>query len=156
MVPTMASRDYRPRMAPEQTQEPLSDSGDPRLRAVQGFFRAYFEGDVSRATQALDRHVRYRVVTAGQRMMIYEGAAAVVDHLNSFLKFVDGPIDVLKWEDWLVGVNNVAGLARVHLQRDGALHDFRLVLLTRVEGERIEQIDVFSDDPDAFNRFLAS
>jgi hypothetical protein len=143
-------------MSPEQAQGSTGDHEDPRVRTAQTFFQAYFEGDVARATKALDPDVRYRVTTAGRKMTTYEGVTAVVDHLKSFLKFVDAPIDVLQWEDWLAGINYVAGLARVHLQHDRALHDLRLVLLTRIEGERIQQIDIFFDDPEAFHRFLIS
>jgi ketosteroid isomerase-like protein len=125
------------------------------VRVAQAFFRSFFAGDVTEATAVLHPEVRYRVASMGKTMTTYQGVTEVIDHLHSFLKAIDA-VDVLQWEDWLSGVNNVAGLARVHLQHDNRLHDFRLVGFARVEDGLIEQIDIFFDDPEAFNRFLNS
>ena len=46
---------------------------------------------------------------------VFKGVQAVAAHLSTFLRLTEDPIDVLKWEDWLAGVNNVAGLAKIHL-----------------------------------------
>ena len=69
------------------------------------------------------------------------------------------PIDVLKGEDWMAEVDNVAGLATAHSQREGQQHDFRPVHLVSVTVEdgrdRISRIESFNRDQAAVDRFFS-
>ncbi len=59
----------------------------------------------------------------------------------------------------MAGVDNVAGLAKIHLQRLGQQHDFRVIFLVSVterDGrQRISRIESFYSDQAAFDRFFS-
>jgi hypothetical protein len=77
---------------------------------------------------------------------IFEGVQAVAAHISTCP--AEDPIDVLKWEDWMPGVDYVAGLVQVHLQRLGQRHDFRVIFLVSVADDhghlRISRMESFS------------
>ncbi len=59
----------------------------------------------------------------------------------------------------MAGVDNVAGLANIHLQRLGQQHDFRIIYLVSVTEDdglqRISRIEAFFSDQAAFDRFFS-
>jgi ketosteroid isomerase-like protein len=132
---------------------------DSRVTVVQEFFQKFFGGDVSAACDLLDPHVVDVVPGAHAPSGVFQGAQAVSAHLSNFLRLTEDPIDVLKWEDWMAGVDNVAALAKIHLQREGQQHDFRVIFLvavTEYDGQyRISRIESFYSDQAAFDRFFS-
>lgn len=132
---------------------------DTRVTVAQDFFQKLFGGDVSAARDLLDPQVVDVVPGSHPPSGVFEGVEAVTRHLSTFLRLTEDPIDVLKWEDWLAGIDNVAGLAKIHLQREGQVHDFRVIFLVTVAEDdgrhRISRIESFYSDQEAFNRFFA-
>jgi ketosteroid isomerase-like protein len=132
---------------------------DSRVTAVQDFFQKFFGGNVSAACDLLDPHVVDVVPGTHGPSGVFQGAQAVAEHLSTFLRLTEDPIDVLKWEDWMAGVDNVAALAKIHLQREGQQHDFRVIFLVAVtehDGRhRISRIESFYSDQAAFDRFFS-
>ena len=132
---------------------------DSRVTVAQEFFQKFFGGNVSAACDLLDPQVVDVVPGTHAFSGVFQGAQAVAGHLATFLRLTEDPIDVLKWEDWLAGVDNVAALAKIHLQREGQRHDFRvifLVSLTEHDGRlRISRIESFYSDQAAFDRFFS-
>ena len=133
---------------------------DSRVTVAQDFFQKFFGGDVAAACELLDPQVVEVVPGTHTPAGVFQGAQAVSAHLSTFLRLTEDPIDVLKWEDWLAGIDNVAGLARIHLQREGQQHDFRVIFLISVTGDtgrhRISRIESFYSDQAAFERFFSS
>jgi ketosteroid isomerase-like protein len=132
---------------------------DSRVTVAENFFQKFFGGDVAAACDLLDPQVVDVVPGAHVPSGVFLGAQAVAAHLSTFLRLTEDPIDVLKWEDWMAGVNNVAGLANIHLQREGQQHDFRVIFLVSVtehDGQhRISRIESFYSDQAAFDRFFS-
>jgi ketosteroid isomerase-like protein len=132
---------------------------DSRVTVAQEFFQKFFGGDVSAACDLLDPQVVDVVPGTHAPSGVFQGAQAVAAHLSTFLRLTEDPIDVLKWEDWMAGVDNVAALAKIHLQREGQQHDFRVIFLVAVterEGSlRIARIESFYSDQAAFDRFFS-
>lgn len=132
---------------------------DPRVTVAVEFFQKVFGGDVAAANDLLDPQVVDVVPGTHASSGVFQGAQAVAAHLSTFLRLAEDPIDVLKWEDWLAGVDNVAGLARIHLQREGQQHDFRVIFLLSVtehDGRhRISRIESFYSDQAAVDRFFS-
>jgi len=133
---------------------------DPRVTVAMEFFQKAFGGNVSAAADLLDPQVVEVVPGTHAPAGVFQGAEAVAAHLATFLRLTEVPIDVLEWEDWLAGVDNVAGLARIHLQREGQQHDFRVILLLSVTEDkgrlRISRIESFYSDQAAFERFFST
>ena len=132
---------------------------DSRVTVAEDFFQKFFGGNVAAACDLLDPQVVDVVPGTHALSGVFQGAHAVAAHLSSFLRLAEDPIDVLKWEDWMAGVDNVAGLATIHLQREGQQHDFRVIFLvsvTKNDGrQRISRIESFYSDQAAFDRFFS-
>ena len=83
------------------------------------------------------------------------GPDAVTNHLRAFLEATETPVNVLQWEDWLVGTTYVASVVRSELQRPGRRQEFRVVILAEVGvDDKITRVEVFASDPDTFERFF--
>jgi ketosteroid isomerase-like protein len=132
---------------------------DSRIRVAEDFFQQLFGGNVSAACDLLDPQVVDVVPGTTAASGIFRGIQAVAAHLSTFLRLTEDPIDVLQWEDWMAGVDNVAGLAKIHLQREGQQHDFRVIFLVSVTEHdglhRISRIESFYSDQAAFDRFFS-
>jgi ketosteroid isomerase-like protein len=132
---------------------------DSRVTVAADFFQKFFGGNVSAACELLDPTAAYVVPGTEAASGVFQGVPEVAEHLAAFLRLLEGPVDVLQWEDWMAGVDNVAGLAKIHLERDGQQHDFRVIHLVSVAEDtgahRISRIEAFYSDQAAFDRFFS-
>ena len=139
--------------------EGLESCRIPASRWPRTFFRSFLEAMLSAACDLLDPQVVDVVPGTHAPSGVFQGVQAVAAHLSTFLRLTEDPIDVLKWEDWMAGVDNVAGLAKIHLQREGQQHDFRVIFLVSVTEDdglhRISRIESFYSDQAAFDRFFS-
>jgi ketosteroid isomerase-like protein len=134
-------------------KHPMSDD---RLALVQTFFTRYFAGHVDEALTLLEPTVVYHVPGRAQLAGEFVGPTAVAKHLRKFLELTEYAIDVLSWEDWLTGINDIAGVVRVHLQRPGRVQEFRFVFLVQVsQNLKIARVECFYSDPEAWERFFS-
>jgi ketosteroid isomerase-like protein len=131
---------------------------DSRVKVAVDFFQKFFGGNVSAACDLLDPQAVYVVAGTHAASGVFRGVQDIATHLATFLRLTEDPIDVLEWDDWMAGVDNVAGLAKIHLEREGQQHDFRVILLVSVTedvGIRISRIEAFYSDQAAFDRFFS-
>ncbi|HEY1650961.1 MAG TPA: nuclear transport factor 2 family protein [Acidimicrobiales bacterium] len=132
---------------------------DSRVTVAEDFFQKFFGGDVAAAGDLLDPDVVDVVPGTHASAGVFRGVKAVAAHLSTFLRLTEDPIDVLQWEDWMAGVDNVAGLAKIHLQREGQQHEFRVIFLVSVTEDdgrqRISRIESFFSDQAALDRFFS-
>jgi ketosteroid isomerase-like protein len=129
---------------------------DDRLALVQTFFTRYFEGDLDEALTLLEPTVVYHVPGRSAPAGDFVGRAAVAEHLRKFLELTGDAIDVLSWDDWLIGTTDIAGVVRVHLQRPGRVQEFRFVFLVKVsQNVKIARVECFYSDPEALERFFS-
>jgi uncharacterized protein len=130
-------------------------TSDTRIAAVQEFFLQSFGGDMSSAVKFLDRDVSYHVPGSIQIGGDFEGPDAVARHLGELLKLTNATVNVLQWEDWLVGINHIAALAHMRVQRRGTIGTFRAVyLISMSDNEKIRRIEVLFADQAAVERFF--
>jgi ketosteroid isomerase-like protein len=131
-------------------------TSDTRIAAAQEFFQRSFRGDVSSAIEFLDDKVTYHVPGTHQLAGTFEGPEAVAQHLGRLLQLTNGTVNVLQWEDWMLGVNHVAALTHMSVQLGGAVHSFRAVLvITIADDTKIRRIEVFFADPAGAERFFS-
>jgi ketosteroid isomerase-like protein len=129
---------------------------DDRLAMVQTFFAHCFEGQIDEAVTLLEPSVVYHLPGRTDLAGDFVGPIAVAEHLRKFLELTDDSVDVLSWEDWLIGTTEVAGVVRIHLQRPGRVQEFRLVFLAKVsQNVKIAQVECFFSDPEAAERFFS-
>jgi ketosteroid isomerase-like protein len=129
---------------------------DDRLALVQTFFMRYFQGDIDEALALLEPTVEYHMPGRAALAGDFLGPAAVAKHLQKFRELTGDAIDVLSWDDWLIGTRDIAGVVRIHLQRPGRVHIFRFVFLVEVSRNvKIARVECFYSDPEAFERFFS-
>ncbi|MBV8462946.1 MAG: nuclear transport factor 2 family protein [Acidimicrobiales bacterium] len=129
---------------------------DSSIAVAQEFFAKYFAGDVTGAARLLDKDAVYRAPGRHEIAGVFRGVHQVTEHLSAFLELTGHAVDVLKWEDWLAGVNHVAGLASLHLQREGEFLTIRAVFVVTMSSEGlILEIDAFLNDPSQLDHFFA-
>jgi ketosteroid isomerase-like protein len=129
---------------------------DSRIAAAQHFFEKAFRGEVSSAVELLDEEVSYQIAGSHQAAGHLEGREAVAQHLGALLGLTERTLDVLEWEDWMAGSRHVAALARMSVQRPGAILDFRTVyLIEMTDDAKIRRSEMFFDDRAAVENFFS-
>jgi ketosteroid isomerase-like protein len=129
---------------------------DDRLALVQSFFTRYFDGHIDEALTLLEPTAVYHVPGGVPLGGDFVGPAEVAKHLRKFLDLTGDAIDVLSWDDWLIGTIDIAGVVRVHLQRPGRVQEFRFVFLVEVSPNvKIARVECFYSDPEALERFFS-
>ena len=122
---------------------------------AQEFFQKCFHGDVSSAVELLDPKVTYRVPGSHRLAGTFEGPEAVAEHLEELLRETHHTVDVLQWEDWMIGVNNLAALVHLRAQRQGVIDTVRAIFLIGMSKEdKIRRIEVFFSDQAQIERFF--
>jgi ketosteroid isomerase-like protein len=132
-------------------------ASDMGLATVQKFFLQSFAGNVASAIEFLDRDVSYHVPGSSPIAGNFEGPEAVTQHVSELLQLTNRTVDVLQWEDWMAGINHIAGLVHMSVQRRGALLTFRAVYLVSMsDNQKIRRIEVLFADQVAVERFFAA
>lgn len=122
---------------------------------AQDFFEKCFRGDISSAVELLDPEVTYRVPGSHQLAGTFEDPRAVASHVGELLQQTQHSVDVLQWEDWMIGVNNLAGLVNLRVQRHGAIDTFTgIFLVTMSKDDKITRIELFFRDQAEVERFF--
>lgn len=128
---------------------------DEPSAVAQDFFQKCFRGDISSAVELLDPEVTYILPGSHRFAGIFEGPQAVARHVGELLRQTHHTVDVLQWEDWMIGVNNLAALVDMRAQRHGAIDTFRAIYLTTMsKDDKITRIEVFFSDQAQVERFF--
>lgn len=122
---------------------------------AQDFLQKCFRGDFSAAAELLDPKVTYRVPGSHRLAGTFEGPQEVAGHFEELLRQTHHTMNVLQWEDWMIGVNNLAGLVNMRVQRDGAIDTFKAIfLITMSRDDKIMEIEVFFSSQAEVERFF--
>lgn len=131
-------------------------TSDQPSALAQDFFQKCFRGDAAAAVELLDPAATYRVPGSHRLAGTFEGPEAVARHVEELLRQTHHTLDVLQWEDWMTGVNNLAGLVSIRVQRHGVIDTFRAILLVGMsQAGRIKRIEMFFSDQAEADRFFA-
>jgi ketosteroid isomerase-like protein len=127
-----------------------------QVAVVEKFFRLAFHGSFAETVDDLDPNVTYHVPGTHQLAGTFVGPDAVSEHVAKLLHMTSDRVDVIQWEDWLQGINNVAGVVHVRFQRERAIADTRLVYLVAVsDSNKIRRIELFFGDQAVAERFFS-
>ena len=131
-------------------------TSDSRIAVVQEFFQRSFRGDISSAIELLDESASYDVPGTHRLSGHFEGSEAVAQHLGTLLENTGHTVDILKWEDWMVGVNHVAALTHMSVQHRSAIQSFRAVYIVTIgDDAKIRRIELYFADESAVERFFS-
>jgi ketosteroid isomerase-like protein len=129
---------------------------DKQSAVAQAFFQRLFRGDIATAVEDLDPKVTYKVPGSHQLAGTFKGPEAVAGHVQNLLRETHNTLDVIQWEDWMIGENDLAGLVRFRVQRNRAISTFRAIfLVTMSSDDKISSIEVFFDNQAEVERFFA-
>jgi hypothetical protein len=125
------------------------------VAVAQDFLRSAFAGKASEAVDLLDPEVTYQVPGSHHLAGIFHGRDEVATHVGDLMRITSHRIDVLQFEDWMVGLNNLSALIRLRVQRDRLLETFRAIYLFAIsESGKIKHIQIFFADQAAADRLF--
>jgi ketosteroid isomerase-like protein len=128
-------------------------TSDARIATAKEFFEKSFRGEVP--MELLEEDVIYDVAGVHQLMGHFEGREAVAQHMSKLRQLTHETVNVLQWEDWLVGVNHVCGFARMGFHLDAVDETLSVIfLITMSEDDKIRQIEVFFSNLAAAEHFF--
>jgi ketosteroid isomerase-like protein len=127
-----------------------------QVSLAQEFIRKSFQGEVDDVVDYLDPNVTYIVPGNHELAGVFHGPRSVADHMQKLLEFTDNRVDLIQWEDWMVGLNNIAALIDLRLQRPGRIETFRAIFLIAMSDQdcKIRRLQVFFGDQNAAERFF--
>lgn len=145
---------------PRLPGDPLQDEGgrplDERVETLRTFMKRLLRGDLSAALALAHEDIRYRVPGSNLLSGHFHGKDEVARHLQDYRRFTNDASDIVKWEDWLVGLEYVAAVTALHLQQPTSRLTSRTVCLAAFSEEGlIKELEVFFRDERAIERFVA-
>ncbi|MGH9029135.1 MAG: hypothetical protein ACRDV4_05920 [Acidimicrobiales bacterium] len=130
-------------------------TGEKQIAIAQEFFQKSFRNEMTSAVELLAPDVTYHVAGLHRLAGTFEGPAAVCEHVGEFLRLTNNTVNILQWEDWMIGVNYLAALVRMRFQREGSIHTFRAIyLMSMSPADKIHRIELFFEDESAVVRSL--
>ncbi|MCU1488719.1 MAG: hypothetical protein JWM85_124 [Acidimicrobiaceae bacterium] len=134
----------------------MTDATNPRVAKAQEFLGRLVDQQAERATALLSPVVEYRLQGRYPLAGDFCGPAQATGHLAKLFSEIDGTLDLLKWEDWMLGGQHVAALLVIGMQRHGRRLDAEvLILLGFTVDDQISAVDVFFKDEQQAERFFA-
>jgi ketosteroid isomerase-like protein len=131
------------------------NNGARRLTSAQELLQLIGSHDVDKAMSFLSDDVTYRVPGKQGLSGDYVGRDKVARHLVDVYEETKGTFDPLKWEDWMVGTDHVAVVAKISMERQAAIMTGRFLFLLRFNGDdTIDGIELFVSGPAQVDRFF--
>ena len=136
---------------------PESDTGEPaRLVNARRFLMGISTGHADAVLALLAPTVVYTVSGHSPLAGTVHGPVEVQEHVRRVFRATSGTIDVLKWDDWLVGQNHVVALQSVQVQGAGMIHRNHLLFLIETDQhDMLTKIQLIFGNQDEADRFLA-
>jgi ketosteroid isomerase-like protein len=132
----------------------MPEAAPTRLQLAQQFMDSISRYDADGAAGLLSPKAIYRVEGANALSGTFS-ADEIVNHLLSVFRRTSGTLDATKFDDWLIGDYHVVCLFQVTFHAAGRRYSGQIVYLFRFDNEdRIDKVNVFFEDPDAFSRFI--
>lgn len=98
----------------------------------------------------------YRVLGRHALSGTFVGRDAIGEHLAALITQTDGRFDPVKFVDWMLGLRHVSLLVDVHVEVGRAEQLLRhLILMAFNIDDQIEEVTVFSSDPDVAERLYS-
>jgi len=152
-----------PRTASPETRRVLysgdvSASGDSaRLDSVRRFLLGIAKDRSADVLSLLSPTVVYAVPGKSPLSGEFRGPAEVGEHIGELFRLTSGTFEVLKWVDWLVGLNHVAALQFAQAQGSGAVFRTHVVYVVETDPQDlISSIRVFFENQSAAESFFRS
>ena len=99
--------------------------------------------------------VVYTVPGEGRMSGVFRGPAEVHEHIGELFRITSGTFEVLKWVDWLVGLNHVAALQFAQAQGSGAIFRGHVVYVVETDqNDLLNSIQLFFENQVAAETFF--
>jgi hypothetical protein len=131
-----------------------SELGNPDwIDIARSFISSVGVASPDDALRLLAPDATYRVLGHHALAGAFSGRDAIAGHLAALITQTDGRFDPVKYVDWMLGLRHVSMLVDVHVEvgRAGLLLR-HLILMAFNADDLIEEVTVFSSDPDVAER----
>jgi len=126
-----------------------------RLDNVRRFLMGITTDRSADVLSLLSPTVVYSVPGDGPLSGDFRGPAEVSEHIARLFRITSGTFEVLKWVDWLVGMNHVAALQFVQAQGSGAIFRGHVVYVVETDQhELLSSIRIFFENQIAADAFF--
>lgn len=130
-------------------------SGPSRLLLAERFISYLGRSDIQPAMNMLSPVAVYQVLAHHSLSGTFSTSDEIGNHLLTLAERTAATLEATKFEDWLIGEQHVAGVARVQLQAEGQLYSGRQIYLLRFDSaDLIDKVTVFFEDAAAATRFF--
>jgi hypothetical protein len=128
-----------------------------RLEIAQAFVMHVGHRDFDRGMSLLSPTVSYKVVGYRGLEQGLSGCEAVTKHLIELAERTGGAFESLKWEDWLVGGDHIAVIAKILIEVSGQRVVTSVLFLIRFDADdKIAELIVFPEDVRSIERVLGA
>jgi len=101
--------------------------------------------------------VVYAVPGEGPLSGVFRGRAEVSEHIGELFRITSGTFEVLKWVDWLVGLNHVAALQYAQAQGHGAIFRGHVVYVVETDQhDLLSSIRIYFENQIAAETFFGN
>jgi ketosteroid isomerase-like protein len=134
----------------------VSEAGEPaRLVNARRFLMGIMGNNADDVLGLLAPDVAYTVPGHSPLAGVYHGPAEVHEHIDKLFRVTSGRVEVLKWVDWLVGLNHVAAMQLAQAQGSGVIYrNHHLFVMETDRHDLLTDIRVLFDDQDGADEFF--
>jgi ketosteroid isomerase-like protein len=132
-----------------------NDTPQHRQQLAQRFLESLGRCDVAPTIEMLDAAATYQVPGLHALAGTFSGPDEMVEHLDSLARRTTGTYEATKWEDWLLGQEYMAAVARIEMQGGGRRYSGRQVFVLRfTRTDQIDHLTVYFEDSAGVARFI--
>ncbi len=126
-----------------------------RLANVRRFLVGMTADRAADVLSLLAPTVVYTVPGEGPMSGVFRGPAEVHEHIGKLFSITSGTFEVLKWVDWLVGLNHVAALQFAQAQGSGAIFRGHVIYVVETDQhDLLSSIRLFFENQGAAEAFF--
>ena len=126
-----------------------------RLVNVRRFLMGMTSDRSADVLSLLSPTVVYTVPGEGPMSGVFRGPAEVHEHIAELFRITSGTFEVLKWVDWLVGLNHIAALQTAQAQGSGAIFRGNVVYVVETDQhDLLSSIRLFFENQVAAEAFF--
>ncbi|MGA8295881.1 MAG: hypothetical protein WB770_02440 [Acidimicrobiales bacterium] len=131
-----------------------NELGNPKwISIARSFVTSLGVGRTDDALRSLAPAVSFLVLGHHSLSGTFSGRDEAAKHLKAIITQTDGRFDLVKFDDWMLGLSHVSVLVDIDAEVDGAAQRLRHLILMRFDVEDlIEEVTVFFSDPEVADR----
>lgn len=130
-------------------------TGSRQLKIAETFLSCLGRSNPQGALDLLSPTASYHVSGIHSFSGTFTSPVDILRHLEALASLTNGSVDVVKWEDWLIGEHHIAALGELRMSAEGQRYSgLHVFLFAFNEDDTVQHISVFYEDSAAALRFF--